>query len=701
MSKKLLTFLTTALFSSLAMALTPLPSSADVCQGSQCQVTFSYTGGAQTWNVPQGATNISFDVQGAAGGRGGGLGGRVTGVLAGSFTQLQIYVGGAGQTGALVNGGFNGGGKAGGSRTNEGSGGGASDIRLSNSLESRLVVAGGGGGTGGFSGGPGGHGGGEIATAGQAGQGGGGGGGTQTQGGARGSNNGGYVLATAGSFGEGGIGGVSWNAGGGGGGGGWYGGGGGGSDEDDCCGDGGGGGGGSSYANPNSTANVLHTAGYKSGHGLVVISYELSPQLLNFSGDQLDLNSAKFSLEYNMPLAGLETSDLILNGEGCSINSLLQVGNRQEIVVENCLGNPELIIPPASFTIFAAEPANTLSATVTMDRTGPVAQFSHTISSLSSVVLRVTVSDAVNIATTDSFSVSGCQTFSITTSPALEITLDNCVEGNAEVRIAKGGFQDEFGNQSDTISHQVRFDYSPPVLSWSEPAISGSDPFDAVILLTANEEFVFDFAVLQLYGTAQSCSHSVTQGSTSYQLEIRGCSSGELVIEIPANSVTDQAGFQSPATTLSKRVQLARVSQVVESVGAAARDSEPEPISVAPVVTPDVQTESDAVIIDDDTDEFTEIPAVIVRQDQVGSPSPIKTSNPEPLTEPAVTLSQNAKSDNEVLSAEPVVFELQDSTPQHSGYLLSALVVIATLSLGGLGALLMRLAENNRSRSIK
>ena len=701
MSKKLITFLTTALFSFLAIAVTPMPSSADVCQGSQCQVTFSYTGGAQTWNVPQGATNISFDVQGAAGGRGGGLGGRVTGVLFGSFTQLQIYVGGAGQTGALVNGGFNGGGKAGGSRTNEGSGGGASDIRLSNSLESRLVVAGGGGGTGGFSGGPGGHGGGEVATAGQAGQGGGGGGGTQTQGGARGSNNGGYVLATAGSFGEGGIGGVSWNAGGGGGGGGWYGGGGGGSDEDDCCGDGGGGGGGSSYAAPNSTANVLHTSGYKSGHGLVVIRYELSPQLLNFSGNQLDPSSAKFSLEYNMPLSGLETSDLILIGEGCSINSLLQVGNRQEVIVENCLGNPELLIPPGSFTIFAAEPANTLSAAVTMDRTGPAAQFSHTISSLSSIVLQLTVSDAVNVATTESFNVSGCQTFSVTTSPAIEITLDNCVEGNAEIRIAKGSFQDQFGNQSDTISHQVRFDYSAPVLGWSEVAVSGNDPFDAVLSLTANEEFVFDFEVLQLSGTAQSCSHLVIQGSTSYQLEIRGCSSGELVVEIPAHSITDQAGFQSPATTLSKRVQLARVAQVVANAGAPASASQPEPISVVPVVTPDLETESDAVIVDDGTDDFAESPAVIIRQDQVSSPSPIKISNPEPPTEPAITPSQKAKPENKVLSAEPVVFQIQDSTSQDSGYLLAALVVIATLSLGGLGALVMRLAENNRSRSIK
>ncbi|MFM1784753.1 MAG: hypothetical protein RLZZ579_1030, partial [Actinomycetota bacterium] len=85
MPKKIYACITSFLFSAIAISALPLPSSADDCQGSQCQVTFSYTGTAQIWQVPTAASNITFDVQGAQGGRGGGWGGRVTGSLIGNF----------------------------------------------------------------------------------------------------------------------------------------------------------------------------------------------------------------------------------------------------------------------------------------------------------------------------------------------------------------------------------------------------------------------------------------------------------------------------------------------------------------------------------------------------------------------------------------------------------------------------------------
>ena len=66
MSKKFFALISAALFSAFGISIVPMPSSADVCQGSQCQVTFSYTGASQIWSVPSGASNITFDVQGAA-----------------------------------------------------------------------------------------------------------------------------------------------------------------------------------------------------------------------------------------------------------------------------------------------------------------------------------------------------------------------------------------------------------------------------------------------------------------------------------------------------------------------------------------------------------------------------------------------------------------------------------------------------------
>src|SRR5690606_29001240 len=123
-------------------------------------VSFSYTGGQQTWVVPPGVTSIDVDVVGASGGNSsgsygtnaGGKGGRVQATLSVTPGQtLYIYVGGQGSgiSSGSVSGGYNGGGQAYSSSTSYGaaSGGGASDIRIGGTaLNNRYIVAGGGGG---------------------------------------------------------------------------------------------------------------------------------------------------------------------------------------------------------------------------------------------------------------------------------------------------------------------------------------------------------------------------------------------------------------------------------------------------------------------------------------------------------------------------------------------------------------------------
>ncbi|HLG35876.1 MAG TPA: glycine-rich protein [Bacteroidia bacterium] len=259
---------------------------------AQTTQTFNYTGSVQTFVVPSCVTSITFDVTAASGGTGapgcsstlsatGGLGGRVQGTLpvTGGDT-LNIYVGGAGadDNNTSASGGFNGGGDA--LLENQyvyyggGGGGGASDIRLNgNTLNDRAAVAGGGGGAGqdgcnceGLTGGAGGGltGGaglpGTICICDPSGQ-----GGTPTLGGIKGDW-GCNCDATDGAFGIGGNSnstGCGGPTGGAGGGGGWYGGGGGGL---------GAGGGGSSYTAPSATG-VVHTQGFQTGNGIVIITY--------------------------------------------------------------------------------------------------------------------------------------------------------------------------------------------------------------------------------------------------------------------------------------------------------------------------------------------------------------------------------------------------------------------------------------------
>jgi hypothetical protein len=235
-------------------------------------IQFDYTGAPQSFVVPDCVTAIRVDAFGAAGGTGqiqGGLGGRARATVPVTpGTTLLVYVGGSGfSTDNSPTGGWNGGGgvmNAAGPGPG-GTGGGASDVRATADLGSRLVVAGGGGGGGaaqinGIGGAGGGLAGGDGTSSdpGFAA----GGGGSQVAGGAVGWWNASYPNQP-GSFGVGGTG-YQDSAGCGGGGGGWYGGGTGGFA---------GGGGGSGYVDAPGNTNTSMEIGVRAGNGVVTINW--------------------------------------------------------------------------------------------------------------------------------------------------------------------------------------------------------------------------------------------------------------------------------------------------------------------------------------------------------------------------------------------------------------------------------------------
>ncbi len=261
----------------------------------QISTTYTYTGGMQTYTVPGGVTTLTLDVKGAQGGFGynapsspPGSGGRVQAVLTVTPGEvLNIYVGGKGVDGTATAGGlggYNGGGLGGtwsGGRCG-GGGGGASDIRKGgNTLANRVVVASGGGGTGvNYSiGNSGGNGGGLNGANGL----------TGTYLGAGATQIGGG--APNGVLGIGGPGGVGQT--GGGGGGGYYGGGGSAWE---------GGGGGSSYSAPSGVTSVVHTSGFQTGNGEIIITSIVPPgAALNFDGTS---DNVALSASIHTALAG-------------------------------------------------------------------------------------------------------------------------------------------------------------------------------------------------------------------------------------------------------------------------------------------------------------------------------------------------------------------------------------------------------------
>ena len=721
----------------ISVFLIPLPASAEpVCEGNLCTITFGYTGSMQTWEVPQGAINLSFEIYGASGARGGG-GGSVTGDLIDIPDTLYIFVGGAGNQGVTATGGYNGGGRAGGNRGNEGSGGGATDIRIGLELEDRIVVAGGGGGGGGYSGASGAAGGGLVANSGAAGQGGGGGGGTQTSGGVAGYSNGGSA-ASAGSFGQGGQGGTSWNAGGGGGGGGWYGGGGGGGDDDDCCADGGGGGGGSSYASSSNTQNVEHQIGVNSGHGRLVITYSLAPVVVEFSGQQLSALTASFTLELSEPIVGLTEEDLSLSTQSCVISSVAVDNQLASILLAGCSdGEVTLTLRAYSIGTGDAGPTSDAVATLVFDGQGPSFEWSESPIAISSSAITISFSVSDNLApSSDSFAVEGC---SLAVSGST-VVLSSCSDGVVEVSVRPLSLVDVWGNAApeEPISISFQIDTVGPIATWNQVVVTGDDPFTYSALLSFSEPVSFS-PDLVTFSSELDCGLGSSESESGW-LFTATCGYGSGIWSLESSSVSDLLGnfaavgsvvisFDNPRPPepVEEQPQEALSPPAPEPAApeppapAAPEPVTPTPVEPAPVAPEPVQqspqesfsTESEEVlpatesaevvpvtssdIVSAEVDQEEQLAAELERE-LTTPPVPVAQSTPrasvteesqsetreEPVTvSESETVSPTAVIERETPIAEPVVFEAEEPREESFPWQI-ALAVAALMAAGAL-----------------
>ena len=476
-----------------------IPASAsyvESCYEQNCTIWFSHTGGLQQWTPPINARNMTFQVSGGQGGKSGGQGGRVTGTLTQIPSTLYIAVAGAGITGQSAAGGFNGGGQAGSGSNNEGSGGGSSDIRLGTDVESRIVVAGGGGGRGaGITLTPS-PGGGLIAAAGKDGQAKGGGGGSQTSGGSGGLANGTGTSGSAGSLLTGGTGGSSNLYGGGGGGGGYFGGGGGGSDTDSSGNDAGAGGGGSSFADPLYTSNITHFTGVKSGHGMVMIEYQLVP-LFQSIGAQTPLTNAssiEFQIQLSDPFPGFSANNIELIGDPgtCQPGTLSGSGTSLVYTVTDCLdGEVGISIPANSIAeqSYSGPEITQSSAMVTVDRTAPAVS---DITQENSELI-IPISEPVLPPQADNYSFtssnSACQVDSVTASSdqLWLATLSGCEGSSFSFTIVANSVVDLAGNTGPNADTSFAVTVPEPAGSAVAPVMSSVTKPPSVLEVPARE----------------------------------------------------------------------------------------------------------------------------------------------------------------------------------------------------------------------
>ena len=559
-----------------SIAFAAVPAQAEECPDDICELVFEYTGSAEYFTVPDVAKNVSFEISGAAGAR-GGLGGRVAGQFIDPPAGFWVFVGGEGVISAAAPGGYNGGGQAGGSRGNEGSGGGASDIRFGTNLNERIVVAGGGGGGGGLAGAAGGAGGNLIAEKGGSGQASGGGGGRETSGGSAGASNGGSS-AQPGGFGVGGNGGSSWNAGGGGGGGGWFGGGGGGADDDTCCADAGGGGGGSSYADTSLVTNISHQAGVQSSSGRVIIRYEVASKISLFAARQRSNNEVLISMEVEGSFIPKST-DLAIADPACGLGEPEVTGSTYVFQVLDCVDSTfQASLAPEAAALLGDDTSASLQ--IELDQVGPEFTFDQVVSNDHEYLFDLVGDEVHSGLSSDDIVVSGCAS---TTLLNHELSLNDCQEGDISITLASKAVSDSLGNLGPSEPTVLEFlrDTIAPTSQWLEPEITEIDgTFDLVISLRHDDSLMEDAAV-EFVTDEISCLPIATFAEGEITFEYVGCTPGSMSWRLPAFSLIDSAGNSGPTSDSVFELELV------------ASEPTPEPNPEPTPATPDSEPESE------------------------------------------------------------------------------------------------------------
>ena len=588
---------TIALTTLIGLSLTGLSEAAStnpvpVCVDGVCTLTFDYTGSYYQWTPPAGISQLSFDIFGGEGGRSGGKGGEVSGSFSAIPSTLFIYVGGAGSVGNAAAGGFNGGGAAGSGHADAGSGGGATDLRIANTLADRVVVAGGGGGFGGWIGAAGAAGG--LLTAGTGTKGGantgGGGGGSQTAGGVAGLGSTSPGNGFAGSLGLGGAGGTFTIAGGGGGGGGYYGGGGGGGDAVSGGSDGAGGGGGSSYAAVNLTTSIQHLAGVRTGNGQVILRYSHAPSVTSFApqGTSSTNQMAMYRLAFNDYTLGLSSSDFTLTGtaQGCSVTSIYGDGYVYQVTVSGCgIGTLNLTLRSDSVTSGNLPgPVSDVSSSelVTFDNQAPTIRFSGpgSLTNASTLNFAVSSDEAFNQPQPSAFSLlgSGCSLGLITMNSAktATVSVNSCADGaNVSLRLDLSAVSDLAGNVGiGFVSvNDIQVDRTAPSVT-SVSSTSGNQ--NLVQFAIGFSEPVTGLTQDALSLTGTGCSISKLEGAQAdYLVWVTGClESATLVVK--SLRVSDAAGNLGPTTdastdsgSLDRQAPIASLTEVTRSSKAA------------------------------------------------------------------------------------------------------------------------------------
>ena len=176
-----------------------------------------------------------------------------------------------------------------------------------------------------------------------------------------------------------------------------------------------GGGGGSSWNSPTLTSAVTHTAGYRSGAGLAIISYVLPPAVTTFAPASTLTNatSLAYNLVFNESVTGLTSADFATVGSTatCSLISVSGTGASYLVTATGCsTGSYRLTLLANSISGTVAGPsADAISTDVVIERTAPTVALTSPVSPNSALSFEygLLFSESVTGLAADDFVVTG------------------------------------------------------------------------------------------------------------------------------------------------------------------------------------------------------------------------------------------------------------------------------------------------------
>ena len=276
--------------------------------------------------------------------------------------------------------------------------------------------------------------------------------------------------------------------------------------------------------------------------------------------------SMDYTLVFYEPVSGIAAADFSYTGSasGCVIAPSAASGIAVTVTVSGCSNGSFTLRLNANTVTDAAGNLGPSSArtaqTVTIDHDGPEGTWTAPDSPTNAAVLDYLLElDEPTTSISDSdFEVLGSATGCVvsvtgTSGSSFPVTLSSCSEGTVQLRLRAGTLTDALGNsgpQAPEDAPTVSVDRTAPaVTAWTNP----SSPQQALPL-----EFDLEFSEsvglltagdFEVVGSAAGCTVTPSAPTgTLFTVSVSGCGPGTVQLRLAANSLTDTAGNQGPAS---------------------------------------------------------------------------------------------------------------------------------------------------------